>query len=710
MPFEFKPFDQMTPADYEIIGLKAGLEIHQQLLTQKKLFCRCPAGHYSSDYDAEILRHMRPTLSELGEYDGTALMEFKTKKEIIYRIHRDTVCTYEMDDTPPFMMDETALDIALEVALLLNLNLVNELHIARKQYLDGSIPTGFQRTTILGVDGWIPYRGRKIRIAQLGLEEDACREVSDIGHQRVYLTDRLGMPLIEPVTYPDMRTPQEAAEVGEIIRRLVRATGKVRTGFGAARQDVNVSVNGGTRIEIKGVPKIPRIPLLIYNEAMRQWSLLGIRENLHRRGITPATLKAGAHDITRAVARTQYEPIRKALDRGEQVHCVRLEGFAGILNEITQTDTTFAREISDRVRVIACLTRVPNIVHSDAKSETISAKDWQVIRQRVKAEPGDTLVVVWGDREDVECACNEIVIRAREAAEGVPSETRQALRDGTNGFERILPGADRMYPDTDLPPMALSPERIERTRARLPEPPWERAERYAGFNLPQDILDVLLVSRRAPLFDRLVGKLGIKPVLAGSFLSQQATALRREGLNMELLSDEEIAAVFEAHAERRLGREGIIEVLRKMISEVTPNARGPAADTVEATWPIADQIEAGPSAGGVSHRTGRANGGGGGVGGPDLRVQTVINELGFKPVSPKKVKAMAATVVDRTILPGTVNTLEKKKRFLMGVLMAELRGCADGRRVSEALDQALAAGRPAGGSSLATTSTKATGA
>ena len=656
--------------DYVEVGLMVGLEVHQQLLTDKKMFCHCPAGLYTTTHDGSVLRHMRPTLSELGEYDGTALMEFKTKKNIIYLLHKSNVCTYEMDDTPPFMMDQTALDIALEVALLLNLNMVNELHIARKQYLDGSIPTGFQRTTILGVDGWIPYRGRKIRIAQLGLEEDACREVSDIGHQRVYLTDRLGMPLIEPVTYPDMKTPQEAAEVGEILRQLVRATGKVRTGYGAARQDVNVSVNGGTRIEIKGVPKIPRIPLLIYNEAMRQWSLLRIRETLRQRGITPVSLRAGAHDITRAIARTQYDPIRKALDHGEEVRCVRLEGFAGTLSELTQTDTTFAREISDRIRVIACLTRVPNLVHSDALSETISAKDWQVIRQRVKAEADDTLVVVWGGREDVECAASEIAIRAREAVEGVPSETRQALRDGTNGFERILPGADRMYPDTDLPPLALTPERIERMRTRLPEPPWERADRYTKYKLPQDMLDVLVVSRRAPLFDRLVEKLGIGPVLAGAFLSQHATALRREGLDLDLLSDELVAAVFKAHAQGRLAREGIIEVLRWMISSSGDTSGKPAAfgDT-------ADPLEA------------------------DRRVHAATEALGYLPAAPKKVQSMAAAAVEQTDLPKTVNTIEKRKRFLMGVLMATLRGCADGRRVSETLDEALAAARPAGGSS-----------
>jgi len=135
------------------IGFKSGLEVHQQLKTEKKLFCNCPAGVYvrDNDYDAELIRHMRPTLSELGEYDGTALMEFKTRKEIIYRINNKTTCTYEIDDTPPFPINKDALEKALEISLLSNLNIVGEVHVTRKQYLDGSIPGGFQRTAILGV-------------------------------------------------------------------------------------------------------------------------------------------------------------------------------------------------------------------------------------------------------------------------------------------------------------------------------------------------------------------------------------------------------------------------------------------------------------------------------------------------------------------------------------------------------------------------------
>jgi glutamyl-tRNA(Gln) amidotransferase subunit E len=635
---DFKPFEDMTPEDYAAVGLKAGLEIHQQLRTERKLFCHCPAGRYSDKYHAEILRHMRPTLSELGEYDGTALMEFKTKKQILYRIHADTVCTYEMDDTPPFMIDNVALEIALEAALLLNLNLVNELHIARKQYLDGSIPAGFQRTTILGVDGWIPFKDRKIRIHQLGLEEDSCREVSDIGHRRVYLTDRLGMPLIEPVTYPDMRTPQEVAEVGEIIRKLLRATGKVRTGYGAGRQDVNVSVEGGTRIEIKGVPSIARIPLLVYNEAMRQHSLLCIREKLKERGITPTTLSSSIHSVTKALAKTQYKPLQKALEQGKRVRCVKLEGFEGILSERTQTDTNFAKEFSDRVRVIACLTRLPNITHSDTATELLSGMDWKVVRQRVKSGPQDTLILVWGNEEDVTCACKEIQIRAREATEGVPPETRQALKDGTTGFERILPGAERMYPDTDLPPLALNANWVKRVRSSLPLPPWKREKRYRPFNLPPEVLDDLVCSTKAVLFDRLVD-LDIKPVLAGSVLVRLAKALQREGLDITTLDDETILNLFKAYKETRLAREGIIKVLRHL----TMN--------------------------------------------PDATVDGTLEALGLSPVNEEEVRTRVADAVKRS--DGSFTTPEKKHRSLMGHLMKNLLGRAEGGLVSMILKEEL---------------------
>jgi len=561
--FQFKPFAEMTEADYAEVGFRSGLEIHQQLLTAKKLFCRCPAGRYSDKYDAEILRHMRPTLSELGEYDGTALMEFKTKKEIIYRINRETVCTYEMDDTPPFMIDEEALDEALGVAMLYNLALVDELHIARKQYLDGSIPTGFQRTTIVGVTGWIPYKDRRISIVQLGLEEDACREVSDVGHRRVYLTDRLGMPLIETVTGPDMRTPLEVAEVAQILRRLVRSTGNVRTGMGAAREDVNVSVRGGTRVEIKGVPRIPRIPLLTYQEAMRQWNLLRLREELRRRGITPETFVFGSEDVTRILQKTSYHPIREAIEAGAVASAVVLRGFRELLNWPTQTNTRFSREVSDRVRVVACLTTLPNIIHSDSLSETLSSPRWEALRKAVRATKDDAVVVVWGPAEDVKTGVQEIAIRAREAAVGIPSETRQALKDGTNGFERILPGPDRMYPDTDLPPKKVTEERLARIRAGLPVPVWTREAWYRELGLPADVIEPLSVSRLAGLFEILVKDWGIDPVAAAVALVQFPKRLKKKGLATGALTEEVLRRIFALFRERRVSREGLLALMER---------------------------------------------------------------------------------------------------------------------------------------------------
>jgi len=565
----FKSFDKMTAKDYQELGLKAGLEIHQQLRTDKKLFCRCPAGHYSDDYDAEILRHMRPTLSELGEYDGTALMEFKTKKEIIYRVNQQTVCTYEMDDTPPFEINPDALNVAFEIAMLMNYKLVNEIHIARKQYLDGSIPTGFQRTTIVGVDGWIPYKNRKIGLIQLGLEEDACREVSDIGHQRVYLTDRLGMPLIEPVTEPVLYTPQEVADVANIIRWLVRSTGKVRTGIGSARQDVNVSIRGGTRVEIKGVPRIPLIPALIYNEAMRQHALLQIRTELAQRGITEQTFRTTSQDVTGMVTKTSWAPLQWAIAHQERVHCVNLKGFSGILSHPTQTGKVFSKEISDRVRVIACLTRLPNILTSESTEETISSFIWGKIRKALQANSQDALILVWGNPTDIQTAVKEIIIRAREATLGVPSETRQALADGTNGFERILPGPERMYPDTDLPPLEITPERLNKIRQTLPTPTWERERKYRDWGVPAHLITPMAVSPLSSLFEEMVETYALPISWYWRYLFEKRRAWQRQELPVEKIQSDDWRTFFRlASAQPALLEDGDTILIEYMQNEL----------------------------------------------------------------------------------------------------------------------------------------------
>jgi len=363
----YVPRKAATRSLYEALGFRCGLEVHQQLKTEKKLFCRCPAGLYQSgdSYDAQLVRHMRPTLSELGEYDGTALMEFKTKKNIIYRIKGETACTYDIDDTPPFAMNREALNIATEIALLLGTQIVGELHITRKQYLDGSIPTGFQRTAIVGIHGEIPLAEKTIRILQLSIEEDSCREVSDVGHERTYTTDRLGIPLVETVTYPDLLTPDEAAEAAQHIRFLTRSTGKVNVGIGATRADVNVSIEGGTRVEIKGVQRIRWIPELTHNEAFRQKALLDIRSELRGRFPDPELWKLVAVPLSPS----EYQAHLPSDEEPEVLHAINLPGFTGILSFFTNPGRCFADEISDRVKVVACIEK-PNMWTRGSRTTT----------------------------------------------------------------------------------------------------------------------------------------------------------------------------------------------------------------------------------------------------------------------------------------------------------------------------------------------------
>ena len=520
LDFSDADYGELSSADYQTLGFMGGLEIHQQLMTRSKLFCRCPVGRRARGYDAEVLRHMRPTLSELGEYDGTALMEFKTRKEIVYRLDRGSVCTYEIDDTPPFELDEEAVRVAIEMALLLNLSLVSELHVMRKQYLDGSIPTGFQRTAMVGLDGMVPFKvpelgvSRELRIRQLSLEEDSCREVSDVGHRITFHTDRLGMPLTEMVTEPEMFTPLEVQAAGRLLASVARATGKVRRGPGAARQDVNVSVAGGRRIEIKGVDNHRNLPQLVHIEAFRQLNLLRVRAELQRRGVASELLEipeAGlpwevsryAFDASTALQSCDYRPISDAIECGDKVIAVRIPGFDGLLAHGTQPGVTFAREFADRVRVIACPLHRPFMIHSEVRDYGLDPREWRILRQQLRAESGDAMVVVWAPEQDAATAVREIFIRAQEALVGVPAETRQPFRDGTNGFERILPGPDRMYPDTDTPPLPIADAMVIEIRESLPETPWEREERYESLGLEPNAARRLARALWADLFDAL---------------------------------------------------------------------------------------------------------------------------------------------------------------------------------------------------------------
>jgi glutamyl-tRNA(Gln) amidotransferase subunit E len=648
--------------DYGEVGLIAGLEVHQQLLTATKMFCRCPARRYTTTHDGEVLRHMRPTLSELGEYDGTALMEFKTKKNIIYLLHEDNVCTYEMDDTPPFLVNQEAVDIAIEQCLMLGCDIVDEVHIARKQYLDGSIPTGFQRTAIVGVNGTLPFRGRKLSITQVSVEEDSCREVTDRGHLIVWRTDRLGMPLIETVTGPDLRTPEEVEEAILLVGRVCRSTGHVRVGIGASRQDVNVSVRGGRRVEIKGVPQAHGARGLVHGEAVRQVNLLKLRGELHRRGFTaPTSLGVESADVTDLFAGSELgflrrerwerfaetEGLRPNFELGAgpfTVRAARLKGLAGTLSHPTQPDYTFAHELAGRVRVIACLDQRPILLHSEKWPDYRGGlAELRKVRHRLHCEADDALVAVWGPEDDTVTAVNEIRLRYADALDGVPNETRQPFSDGSTDFERILPGPDRMYPDTDSPPSRVTRERVDRLRAGLAEPPWERERRYGAVGVPAGTIHYLIRRRGADLVDLVVRDAGADLRWACFFFGERVKALRRAGLPVDAIASERWLELFRAFA----GRPVLREAWERLVCAL--------------------------------------------AGAPDRAVATVVAELGLDQVSeawrgelPQVVRSARAAA--RSAEPDSL------VRLCLGVVMPSVRG-----RVGVAEVAAALAGRIGGG-------------
>ncbi|MBI4931115.1 MAG: Glu-tRNA(Gln) amidotransferase subunit GatE [Bacteroidetes bacterium] len=544
---------EATQADYDRIGFMSGLEVHQQLLTARKLFCRCPAGKFNShnDFDAEIVRHMRPTLSELGEYDGTALMEFKTRKNITYRIKNETACTYEVDDTPPFPIDPVALDIALEISILNKMNVVGEVHITRKQYLDGSIPAGFQRTAIIGVGGKIQLKNKIINLIQLSIEEDSCREISDVGHSRIYKTDRLGMPLIETVTQAEFKNPDEVKEAADYIRFLNRSTAKVRTGIGSTRADVNVSCKGGTRVEIKGVAHTKWMPELTHNECFRQWALVHIIKLLKEKVGDEKkwkmnSVKLNADEFPHA----QISPLRG--DKGGLLIAIHLPGFKGILSHFTQPKQLFADEISTRLKVIACIEK-PNMIHSEELQKNISDEEAEKISKLLSCKNEDAWIVLWGPKEDIPTAIETVEERCRMAFNCIPNETRKALTDGgTTIFERVLPGADRMYPDTDSAPIPLKDENIEAIRKQIPIDIFDRIQQLNAWKVPQGVFTFILKKNLMPLIEKINDELKISPRFTGTFLGHTMKFVENNYDSTDEFSYEKIFDLFKFLKDKKM--------------------------------------------------------------------------------------------------------------------------------------------------------------
>jgi glutamyl-tRNA(Gln) amidotransferase subunit E len=557
--------------DYGKLGLKVGLEIHQELATEHKLFCQCPPELFKEEPEYTFLRRLRPSQSELGEIDPAALFEFMKGRTMLYEANRATSCLVEMDEEPPGPLNPEALDVCLTFALLTDSKPVDEVHVMRKIVVDGSNTTGFQRTCVMSVGGSIESEGKTYGIQHIGLEEDAARKVRDEGEVSRYRIDRLGIPLMEVATDPVIYSPEEAERVALAIGRLLRATGKVRRSLGSIRQDVNISITDGALIEIKGVQELSLISKVVEYEVQRQVALLGLTEKLAGRGVVEAALNGDTVDVSDLFKGTNSRILKNALKNGEKVLAVKLPGFAGIVGCELCPGRRLGTEMADHARFHG---GVKGIFHTDElPAYDISEREVQALKERMGAETSDAVVIVADDEGKSRKALDAVVDRAKQALQGVPRETRSANPDGTTHFTRPRPGAARMYPETDVVCITVTSERLEALRSALPEMPEEKLERIkTDYNLNEKLARQVVNSIHAGFFEELAKEgMGDSTLLAVT-LTETLKSLERDGVPVGALDESAMKGVFAIVNEGKTAKESVPELMTWLASNPDQSA------------------------------------------------------------------------------------------------------------------------------------------
>lgn len=545
------------------VKITCGLEIHQQVDT-KKLFCECPSIVQEKGPEYIVKRGLRAVVGETGEIDTAAAEQALKGKHYIYECNDENVCLIDLDEEPPRNMREEALTIAIQAGKLLNAQFVDEVQVMRKTVVNGSNTTAFQRTTLVAMNGHIDTPSGKISIPTILLEEDSARTIKEEDNHTVFRLDRLGIPLLEISTGPDIHTPEQCAEVAEKIGRLLRSC-QVKRGLGTIRQDVNVSIEGGTRVEIKGAQDLALLPKLVELEALRQENLLLIKTEFEKRGVK--SIMTQIQDLTDTLSTSQSNVISGALKNKGVVLGIRVQGCKELLGREIQPKRRLGTELSDRAKVAS---GVKGLFHSDElPNYGITQSEVDAIAKKLECGPTDAFVIVADSKEKSEKALCAAIQRLNDAAKGVPKEVRTAKEDGTTTFLRIMPGAARLYPETDVLPIRLTKKRID--AVELPELIDSRIARYEKLGLGKDLAELAANSEHGTLFENFVKKFGgLKAAYIAEILLTAEKTIRRQ-FNVEITpTAEDFETLFTALADEKISKESVLDILKekKPVKEV----------------------------------------------------------------------------------------------------------------------------------------------
>jgi glutamyl-tRNA(Gln) amidotransferase subunit E len=549
---------------YKEMGFMCGLEIHQRLATSEKLFCSCPANADEGELiDAKVTRYQRAVAGELGQIDVSAEFEESKNKRFVYNVERKNSCLVELDEEPPHRMNGDALLVALSYAEAMQMRFVDEIQTMRKEVVDGSNPSAFQRTAIVGINGKITVDGHEIDMPIISLEEESAGIVSNAEGEAVYDLTRLGIPLVEIDTGPYIPTPEIAKGVALYIGTMLRVSGRVQRGIGSIRQDVNVSIKGGARVEIKGLQELDTLDKFIENEIVRQQRLIEIKGELLKMEATVSHPK----EVTDVFKATQARIIRAQLDKGGAVFAFGLERFKGILGREINPDRRLGSEISDYAKMAG----VSGIIHSDEDIPWygITKEEEAQLRKELCMDEEASFVIVAGGKEQAKKAAKFAMGRALHAMTGVPLETRGTLSTEkfTTRFLRPLPGGARMYPETDTKPTPVTKEMVDKALRMAPNVEKERNSLVKLLSDAQ-LAERLLLSPKLALFKALSKE--CDPKLAANILLQKFVELRRAGFNVDAIKEERLLEMFALYTNGKITKQAFDEIIKSLSKEDVP--------------------------------------------------------------------------------------------------------------------------------------------
>jgi len=545
------------------IGLKVGLEIHQQLSTNKKLFCNCfPAE--TDEFTSKFSRKLRASKSELGEYDPAALFESTKSKTMVYYTNPGSSCLVERDEEPPHELDLDAKNIAVLISCALNSNIFGEIYPMRKIVIDGSNTSGFQRTLLVSQGGYIEVNGKKVGVQSICLEEDAAKLLKDKENVREFSLDRLGIPLVEIALEPVSSSPSEIRKIALSLGRLLRTTRKVTRGLGSIRQDVNVSVNNSGVVEVKGVQQLDQLEKVVEYEAKRQHGLLKIAQKIKQKQLVKISRQNDVYDIINLLKSCKSKIIQKAINDGASIHAIKIKNFAGMLSYSPYEGIRLGKELGQLVRFFG----IGGIFHLDElPNYGIEKLDIEKIKEQLSISQNDSFIIIAGKGSKIDFAIDSIINRIEDAKNGVPAETRLATQSGETVFLRPRPGASRMYPETDIFPVKVTKEEIEFAKKNIPKS-WHEslADLQKNYQLNPQLAEQIFDSNYLDLFEKICSDKLNSPNFVASVLCSTITNLERQGLDSTLLKTEEILKSFDLLIKEKITKESMEIIFEKIMA------------------------------------------------------------------------------------------------------------------------------------------------